>query len=71
MRPSTLAFLVCPPLLWASNAIVGRLAAGAIPPITLNFLRWIVAIFDFACLLSTGNLKQIGLWLKNTGFYLP
>lgn len=44
MRASTLVFLICPPLLWASNAIVGRMAAGAIPPITLNFLRWIVAI---------------------------
>jgi drug/metabolite transporter (DMT)-like permease len=44
MRPSTLLFLVVPPLMWASNAIVGRMAAGAIPPITLNFLRWVVAI---------------------------
>lgn len=44
LSPSTLLFLVLPPLLWASNAIVGRLAAGAIPPITLNFLRWVVAI---------------------------
>ena len=44
LSPSTLVFLVLPPLLWASNAIVGRLAAGAIPPITLNFLRWVVAI---------------------------
>ena len=44
MRASTLAFLMFPPLLWASNAIVGRMAAGAIPPITLNFLRWVVAV---------------------------
>jgi len=44
MRTSTLFFLICPPLLWASNAIVGRMAAGAIPPITLNFLRWVVAL---------------------------
>jgi drug/metabolite transporter (DMT)-like permease len=27
-------------LCWAGNAIVGRLAAGHIPPITLAFLRW-------------------------------
>jgi drug/metabolite transporter (DMT)-like permease len=44
MRPLTLLFLVVPPLMWASNAIVGRMAAGAIPPITLNFLRWVVAV---------------------------
>jgi drug/metabolite transporter (DMT)-like permease len=28
---------------WAGNAIVGRLAAGHIPPITLAFLRWALA----------------------------
>src|SRR6202047_1214190 len=30
-------------LCWAGNAIVGRLAAGHIPPVTLAFLRWAVA----------------------------
>ena len=44
MRASTLAVLTLPPLLWASNAIVGRMAAGAIPPFTLNFLRWALAL---------------------------
>jgi drug/metabolite transporter (DMT)-like permease len=28
---------------WAGNAIVGRLAAGHIPPVTLSFLRWTFA----------------------------
>src|SRR6202048_4594991 len=27
-------------LCWAGNAIIGRLAAGHIPPVTLSFLRW-------------------------------
>jgi drug/metabolite transporter (DMT)-like permease len=30
-------------LCWAGNAIVGRLAAGHIPPVTLSFLRWFFA----------------------------
>ena len=30
-------------LCWAGNAIVGRLAAGHIPPVTLAFLRWAIA----------------------------
>ena len=30
-------------LCWAGNAIVGRLAAGHIPPVTLAFLRWWLA----------------------------
>ncbi len=32
-----------PPLLWAGNAIVGRLLVGSVPPVTLNFLRWALA----------------------------
>lgn len=31
------------PLFWAGNAVVGRAAAGHIPPITLSFFRWAVA----------------------------
>ena len=30
-------------LCWAGNAIVGRLAAGHIPPVTLSFMRWSLA----------------------------
>jgi drug/metabolite transporter (DMT)-like permease len=30
-------------LCWAGNAVVGRLAAGHIPPVTLSFLRWALA----------------------------
>src|ERR1700749_3188832 len=30
-------------LCWAGNAIVGRLAAGHIPPVTLSFLPWSLA----------------------------
>ena len=30
-------------LCWAGNAIVGRLAAGHIPPVALSFLRWSLA----------------------------
>ena len=32
-----------PPLFWAGNAIVGRLAAGVIAPLLLNALRWLLA----------------------------
>jgi drug/metabolite transporter (DMT)-like permease len=30
-------------LCWAGNAVVGRLAAGHVPPVTLAFLRWTIA----------------------------
>ena len=37
--------LTVPPLLWAGNAVVGRLVSDLVPPITLNFLRWLIAFF--------------------------
>lgn len=44
-------------LCWAGNAVVGRLAAGHIPPVTLAFLRWSLA---FLIILPFGwkHLKQ-------------
>ena len=39
----TALLLTVPPLMWAGNAVVGRLAADLIPPMTLNFLRWVIA----------------------------
>ncbi len=40
-QPYLLLSITC--LCWAGNAIVGRLAAGHIPPVTLSFLRWSLA----------------------------
>ena len=37
---STALLLTIPPLMWAGNAVVGRLVADLIPPMTLNFTRW-------------------------------
>ncbi len=44
LSPSTVALLTVPPLLWAGNAIVGRLVRDAVPPMTLNLLRWSIAL---------------------------
>ncbi|HMC14875.1 MAG TPA: DMT family transporter [Albitalea sp.] len=43
LTPRTALLMTMPPLLWAGNAIVGRLAVGSVPPLTLNFLRWALA----------------------------
>ncbi len=40
----TVMLLSLPPLLWAGNAVVGRMAVGSVPPLTLNFLRWSLAL---------------------------
>ena len=50
-RPSPLRWIANQPYLllsitalcWAGNAVVGKLAAGHIPPVTLSFLRWFLA----------------------------
>jgi drug/metabolite transporter (DMT)-like permease len=41
---STALLLTVPPLLWAGNAIVGRMVRDAVPPMTLNLLRWSIAL---------------------------
>ena len=43
LSPSTIALLVIPPLMWAGNAVVGRMVNTMVPPMTLNFLRWVIA----------------------------
>jgi len=39
----TALLLTVPPLMWAGNAVVGRAVADLIPPMTLNFFRWVIA----------------------------
>jgi drug/metabolite transporter (DMT)-like permease len=40
---ATASLLLVPPLMWAGNAIVGRLVASLVPPMTLNLMRWAIA----------------------------
>ena len=47
----TALLLTLPPMLWAGNAVVGRMVAPLVPPLTLNFLRWALA---FVLLLPFG-----------------
>ncbi len=52
MTPRLIFLMTLPPLLWAGNAVVGRLMAGGvhagqagaalIPPLTLNWMRWAI-----------------------------
>ncbi|MDQ2823182.1 MAG: DMT family transporter [Pseudomonadota bacterium] len=44
LTSSTVVLLTVAPLLWAGNAIVGRLVRDAVPPMTLNLLRWSLAL---------------------------
>ncbi|HEX5684134.1 MAG TPA: DMT family transporter [Ideonella sp.] len=53
LTPRLALLLTLPPLLWAGNAVVGRMAVGAVPPIALNFSRWLLA---FVLLWPLGRL---------------
>ncbi|NGM88268.1 DMT family transporter [Parapusillimonas sp. SGNA-6] len=62
LAPSTVLLLLVPPMLWAGNAVVGRYVNDLIPPITLNFFRWVLA---FLILLPLGYRifqRGSGLW---------
>lgn len=43
LTPTAIALLVIPPLLWSGNAVVGRVVAPLVSPMTLNLLRWAIA----------------------------
>ena len=58
LTPGSIALLVIPPFLWASNAVVGRMASGLISPMSLNFLRWALALL---------LLLPLGGWVLRSG----
>lgn len=43
LSPRLALLMTLPPLLWAGNAVVGRMAVGHVPPQALNALRWTLA----------------------------
>lgn len=59
---STIALLTTAPLMWAGNAVVGRLAAGWIPPVTFNFLRWVLAALVLLPLAASALRPGSALW---------
>ena len=62
LSPSTIVLLTIPPLLWAGNAIVGRLVRESVPPMTLNLLRWTIALLILLplgrVLFNSGGLRS-------------
>ena len=61
LTPSTALLLTIPPLLWAGNAIVGRLVRDAVPPMTLNLLRWSIALLILLALGRSALRQGSGL----------
>lgn len=62
LTPSTALLLTVPPVLWAGNAIAGRLLRDAVPPMTLNLLRWSLALLIVLPLARAAFAPGSGLW---------
>jgi drug/metabolite transporter (DMT)-like permease len=62
LTPVTAMLLTLPPLLWAGNVVVGRLVNDWVPPITLNFLRWVLAFVLLLPLAAWVWRPGSGLW---------
>jgi len=63
LTPSTITLLTLPPLLWAGNAVVGRVVHELVPPMTLNFLRWVIAfvlLLPLAATSTNAMIKRLG-----------
>jgi drug/metabolite transporter (DMT)-like permease len=67
LSPSLALMLMLPPLMWAGNAVVGRLMVGLVPPLTLNAMRWSLALLILLPLgwqaLNTAQ-KRTELWAR-------
>jgi drug/metabolite transporter (DMT)-like permease len=59
-----------PPLLWSLNAIIGRLIHDMIPPITLNFVRWILAFLILLPLAYPIFKPGSGLWKQGKRYLI-
>jgi len=62
LTPGTAALLVIPPLLWAGNAVTGRLVHHLISPLALNFIRWVLAFAILLPLASAVLRADSPLW---------
>ncbi len=58
----TALLLAVAPLMWAGNAVVGRLVHTLIPPLTLNFLRWVLAFLILLPLAGWVLRRGSGMW---------
>lgn len=62
LSPATALLLTVPPLMWAGNAVVGRMVGELVPPMTLNLLRWALAGLLLLPLASWVLRRDSGLW---------
>ena len=62
LTPTAAVLLTLPPLMWAGNAVVGRLASEWVSPMTLNLLRWSLALALLLPLAGSVLRRKSPLW---------
>ena len=62
LTPTAAVLLTLPPLLWAGTAVVGRLASEWVSPMTLNLLRWSLALALLLPLAGSVLKKNSPMW---------
>ena len=64
LTPVAAVLLIIPPMLWAGNAVVGRVISPLISPMTLNLLRWALAFLLLLPLAHRVLRRDSPLWLQ-------
>lgn len=64
LTPRIALLLTLPPLLWAGNAVAGKLAVGSAPPVALNFARWLLAFVVLWPLGRRALADRAALWQR-------
>ena len=62
LTPGTALLLTVPPLLWAGNAVVGRLVREMVSPMALNFIRWLLAFLVLLPFATAMLRRESPLW---------
>jgi drug/metabolite transporter (DMT)-like permease len=70
LTPTAAVLLIIPPMLWAGNAVVGRVISPLISPMTLNLLRWALAFLLLLPLAHRVLRHDSPLWLQWRRFAL-
>lgn len=70
LSPRTIFLLSLAPLLWASNAVLGRMSVGILSPITLNLFRWVFATLILLPLGWRILKSNSPLWQQKKRFFL-
>lgn len=70
LTPTAAVLLIIPPMLWAGNAVVGRVVSPLISPMTLNLLRWALAFVLLLPLAASVLRRDSPLWSQWRRFAL-